>query len=137
MRGQGGGSGGGQGGGRGMDMSDPAARQRMMEMMQRRREEQEAAARDPWGTAGGRREQAVVFVMSADGVLTQRNIVTGVRDWEFTEVLEGLVAGDEVVMLPSTSLLRSQDDLRARFAGRSMIPGMGGGRGGGMRGGPH
>ena len=129
MRGQSGGS----GGGRGMDMSDPAARQRMMEVMQRRREEQEAAARDPWGTAGGRREQAVVFIMSADGVLTQRSVVTGVRDWEFTEVLEGLVAGDEVVMLPSTSLLRSQDDLRARFAGRSMIPGMGGGgrRGGG------
>ncbi len=137
MRGQGGGSGGGQGGGRGMDMSDPAARQRMMEMMQRRREEQEAAARDPWGTVAGRREQAVVFVMSDDGILSQRQVVTGVRDWEFTEVLEGLVAGDEVVMLPSTSLLRSQDDLRARFAGRSMIPGMGGGRGGGMRGGPH
>jgi HlyD family secretion protein len=132
------GSGGGSGGGRGMDMSDPAARQRMMEMMQRRREEQEAAARDPWGTAGGRREPAVVFVMSADGVLTQRDIMTGVRDWEYTEVLEGLVAGDEVVMLPSTSLLTSQDDLRARFAGRSMIPGMGGG-GGRSRGGgaPH
>ena len=136
MQGQGGGSGGGPGGGRGTDMSDPAARQRMMEMMQRRREEQEAAARDPWGTAGGRREQAVVFVMGADGLLAQRNIVTGVRDWEFTEVLEGLVAGDEAVMLPSTSLLSSQDDLRARFAGRSMIPGMGGGggRGGGR---PH
>ena len=130
------GQGGGSGGGRGMDTSDPAARQRMMEMMQRRRAEQEAAARDPWGTAGGRREDAVVFVMSAEGVLSPRDVVTGVRDWEFTEILEGLVAGDEVVMLPSTSLLSSQEDLRARFAGRSMIPGMGGGGGGRMRGGP-
>ena len=103
------------------------ARRRMMEMMERRRAEQEAAARDPWGTAGGRREEAVVFVMNADGVLSQRHVVTGVRDWEFTEVLEGLAPGEEAVMLPSTSLLRSQDDLRARFAGRSMIPGMGGG----------
>jgi HlyD family secretion protein len=121
-------SSGGTGNGSRMDMSDPEARQRMREMMERRRAEQEAAARDPWGTAGGRREDAVVFVMAASGALQQRQIVTGVRDWEFTEVLEGLAPGDEVVMLPSTSLLRSQDDLRARFAGRSLM-GMGGGRG--------
>jgi HlyD family secretion protein len=122
------GQGGPPAGGRGMDMSDPAVRQRMMEMMERRRAEQEAAARDPWGTAGDRREDAVVFVTSADGVLSQRQIVTGVRDWEFTEVIEGLEPGDLVVMLPSTSLLRSQDDLRARFAGRSMMGIGGGGR---------
>jgi HlyD family secretion protein len=122
MRGQA----GGPGGSRGIDMSDPEARQRMREMMERRRAEQEAAARDPWGTAGGRREDAVVFVMSAEGALSQRPIVTGVRDWEFTEVIAGLEPGDQVVMLPSTSLLRSQDDLRARFSGRSMM-GMGGG----------
>jgi HlyD family secretion protein len=122
MRGQGGGSRSGD-----VDWSDPEVRRRMRQMMEQRRAEQEAAARDPWGTAGGRREQAVVFVTRADGVLVHRDVVTGVRDWEFTEIIEGLEPGDEVVMLPSTSLLRSQEELRARFSGM-MSGGMGRGR---------
>lgn len=133
QRGQGRGEGGRFGG---MDMSDPAVRRMMEEMRSRRQAERDAAARDPWGVEGARREPAVVFVMDADGVITPRQILSGVRDWEFTEVIEGLEAGVEVVLLPSTSLLRAQEDLRNRFSGRSMIPGMGGRGGGPGRGGP-
>jgi len=116
-----------------MDMSDPEARARMDQMMRQRREQMEEEAQDPWGVESVRRQAAVVFVLGEDGLMSLRQIVTGVRDWERTEVIEGLQPGEEVVILPSTSLLRSQEELRQRFSGRSMIPGMGGGGG---RGGP-
>jgi HlyD family secretion protein len=54
-----------------------------------------------------------------------RTVVVGVRDWEHTEIVSGLEEGDRVVMLPSTSLLQSQEELRERFARRSGIPGLG------------
>ena len=87
---------------------------------------------DPWGSEGGRREEAVVFLLDDNGQIVPRQIIAGIRDWEFTEVLSGLQPGDQLVLLPSTSLLRSQQALRDRFANRnSMIPGGGSsGRGG-------
>jgi HlyD family secretion protein len=78
------------------------------------------ASVDPWGTSG-RREPAVVFVLEADGSITAREILTGVRDWETTEVLSGLEGGEQLVLLPSTSLLRSQQSMRERFAQRSSV----------------
>jgi hypothetical protein len=53
-----------------------------------------------------------------------RAVRVGVSDWERSEIVSGLNPGDRVVLLPSTSLLQSQDELRARFARRSMIPGL-------------
>ena len=42
-------------------------------------------------------EGAKVLVAGADGTLQQRALKTGLANWEFTEVLEGLSAGDRVV----------------------------------------
>ena len=81
---------------------------------------QPQASVDPWGTSG-RREPAVVFVLEADGRITAREILTGVRDWEMTEVLSGLEGGEQLVLLPSTSLLRAQQSMRERFAQRSSV----------------
>jgi len=68
----------------------------------------------------------VAFVLGADGSMTPRTVVTGVRDWEVSEVLSGLEEGEELVLLPSTSLLRSQQSMRERYARRSaMVPGGG------------
>jgi len=76
------------------------------------------------GADGVRREPGVVFVLGADGLITPREIITGVRDWEIAEVIEGVKQGEELVLLPSTSLLRSQQSMRERFARRNaMIPG--------------
>jgi len=44
-----------------------------------------------------------VLVAGSDGRLTTRTVKTGLANWEFTEVIEGLAAGDKVV----TSLERS------------------------------
>jgi len=38
-----------------------------------------------------------VFVL-ADGILEERNVETGIRSWEYAEVLSGLQAGDRVVL---------------------------------------
>ena len=38
-----------------------------------------------------------VLVAGTDGTLQERKIKTGLANWEFTEVLEGLAAGDKVV----------------------------------------
>lgn len=48
-------------------------------------------------------EGARVLVAGADGVLHERSVKTGLANWEYTEVLEGLAAGERVV----TSLERA------------------------------
>ena len=63
----------------------------------------------------------MVFVLDADGQFHAREIVTGVRDWETSEVLGGLEEGEELVLLPSTSLLRAQQSMRDRFARRNTV----------------
>ena len=132
---QGRGAGRGQGGGADMrarlENASPAERQRLIAEM-RAAFEARSENPDPFGLQG-RREDAAVFVWTAEGALTTKAIVVGARDWEFTEVLEGLAEGDEVVLLPSTSLLESQDRMRNWARGRSVIPGMGGGMGRGRR----
>ncbi|MGB5517322.1 MAG: efflux RND transporter periplasmic adaptor subunit, partial [Gammaproteobacteria bacterium] len=39
-----------------------------------------------------------VLVFSADGRLEQRKIATGLNNWEWTQVVDGLAEGDEVVV---------------------------------------
>jgi HlyD family secretion protein len=38
-----------------------------------------------------------VLIAGADGTLQERTVKTGLANWEFTEVIEGLAAGDRVV----------------------------------------
>lgn len=52
-----------------------------------------------------------VLVAGADGTLEERKIRTGLSNWEYTEVLEGLAAGDRVV----TSLEREGVKAGAHF----------------------
>ena len=79
------------------------------------------SAGDISGDNDSRQEPAVVFVFDIDGRFRAREIVTGVRDWETSEVLAGLEEGEELVLLPSTSLLRSQQDIRDRFARQNTV----------------
>lgn len=53
-----------------------------------------------------------VLVAGADGTLAQRTIKTGLANWEFTEVRDGLAAGERVV----TSLEREGVKPGARFS---------------------
>jgi len=107
---------------------ESASPQERARMMAEFRDAANAPDEDPFGIAG-RREDAVVFVYDELGRIATRSIVVGVRDWESTEILAGLDPGDQVLVLPSNSLLRSQDRLRSWAQGRSGIPGIGGGGG--------
>jgi len=52
-----------------------------------------------------------VLVAGSDGTLQERQVKTGLANWEFTEVLDGLAAGDRVV----TSLEREGVKAGAAF----------------------
>jgi HlyD family secretion protein len=54
-------------------------------------------------------------------------IRTGLTDMDYSEVLEGVTAGDSVLVLPSASLVQSQQEMRERFnrvTGGGAVPGM-------------
>jgi hypothetical protein len=68
----------------------------------------------------------IVFVKRA-GKPTPVRVRTGVTDMDYSEVKSGLVEGDTVLLLPSASLVQSQQDMKDRFArmtGGGGVPGM-------------
>jgi len=68
----------------------------------------------------------IVFVMR-NGEPTPTYVRTGLTDLDYSEVVSGLSEKDSVLMLPSASLVQSQESARARFTqmtGGSAVPGM-------------
>jgi HlyD family secretion protein len=66
----------------------------------------------------------IVFAMR-DGVPTPVPVRTGLTDLDYSEVISGLSDGDTVLVLPSASLLASQQEWQERMAGRAGgIPGV-------------
>jgi RND family efflux transporter MFP subunit len=74
-------------------------------------------------TAGG---QTYVQVLLDDGTTEQRVITTGISDWQYTEVTEGLSEGEQV-LVPEGTTTTSTTEQQDNFPdGGMMIPGMGG-----------
>ena len=75
--------------------------------------------------AGGGRY--IVFV-KRNGTPTPVWIRTGLTDLDYSEVMQGLQTGDSVYVLPSASLVQSQQDMRQRMnqitGGGGAVPGM-------------
>jgi len=74
--------------------------------------------------AGGGRY--IVFV-KRNGTPTPVWIRTGLTDLDYSEVIQGLQPGDSVYVLPSASLVQSQQDIRQRMTqitGGGAVPGM-------------
>jgi len=68
----------------------------------------------------------IVFV-KRDGQPVPVWIRTGLTDMDYSEVLGGVTASDSVLVLPSASLVQSQQDMRERFTratGGGGVPGM-------------
>ena len=101
-----------------MQSLTPEQRQKLFGMFQRMREDQERAQRaDP-----ARPKDAFVFVEDPRGGLTLKPIRIGLSSWEYTEVLAGLEAGQEVIEVPMA--LVSQQEMMDRIRSRSSIPGV-------------
>lgn len=68
----------------------------------------------------------IVFVLR-DGRPTPVRIRTGVTDMDFSEVTTGLTERDTVLLLPSASLVQSNQEMKDRFqrmTGGGGVPGM-------------
>jgi HlyD family secretion protein len=72
------------------------------------------------GTVGG---TYIVFTL-VNGQPVPQQIRTGLSDLDYAEVVRGLEDGDTVLLLPSASLLESQDRFRERIQRNTGIPGV-------------
>ena len=73
------------------------------------------------------RGEAYVQVVLPDGEIEERLIQTGIRDWQYTGVIDGLSEGEQVVVPQATSagtLTTSEQGFQR--PSRGMAPGMGG-----------
>ena len=83
-------------------------------------------ARARRGPPQGSGSRYIVFVKRS-GTPTPVWIRTGLTDMDYSEILEGLTASDSVLVLPSASLVQSQQDSRERvnrITGGGAVPGM-------------
>ena len=86
----------------------------------------------PAGSVGGRSASenaaslggAFWVVVDRSGALTPVSIVTGMTDLDRVEVMQGLADGDVVLVLPSSSLIETQERLQNFMRSRGGIPGI-------------
>jgi len=67
--------------------------------------------------------QTYVQVVSPDGTIEERSITTGISDWQYTEVTDGLSEGEKVVVPQGTATTPATQEQRS--PGGMRIPGMG------------
>ncbi len=96
---------------------------------------QKMRSANPGGQGGRQRAQSmdyqfggeyIVFVSSPTGPHA-RKIRTGLTDLDYSEVVSGLAEGDSVLVLPSASLIASQQEFKDRVnrvTGGGAVPGM-------------
>jgi HlyD family secretion protein len=77
-----------------------------------------------------RGQGAYVQVVSSDGTTEERAIQTGISDWQYTEVTEGLSEGEQVLVPETTGASTATTSDQGMPGGGMMIPGMGGMGGG-------
>ncbi len=68
----------------------------------------------------------IVFTIR-NGTITPRKVRTGITDLDYSEIKSGLQAGDSVLVLPSASLIQSQQEFKNRFnrmTGGGSLPGV-------------
>jgi hypothetical protein len=85
-----------------------------------------SGARSRRGPPQGAGARYIVFV-KRNGQITPAWVRTGLTDMDYSEVLQGLSPSDSVLVLPSASLVQSQQDMRERFnrfTGGGAVPGM-------------
>jgi HlyD family secretion protein len=76
----------------------------------------------PGGPEGGQGavdyRPAIVFVVAPDGTVEPRPVLTGLSDWDFTQIVAGLAVGEEVAQIGAAQLQASQDAFLNRMRER-------------------
>ena len=80
----------------------------------------------PNGAITYNRGAAYVQVVSPEGITEERSIQTGISDWQYTEVTDGLSEGEQVIVLQTAGGNTSTTSQQGSQGGM-MMPGMGGG----------
>lgn len=62
-----------------------------------------------------------------NGKPVARPVITGITDLDYNEVLQGLKAGDQVYLLPSSGLVETQQRFQQQMRNMTGMPGMSGG----------
>ena len=75
----------------------------------------------PNGAITTQGQQNYVQVMLADGSIEERAVTTGISDWQYTEVTEGLSEGEQVVVPEGTAITETTNQ---QGGNRILIPGM-------------
>jgi multidrug efflux pump subunit AcrA (membrane-fusion protein) len=73
-------------------------------------------------TQGG---QTFVQIVSSDGTIEQRTVTTGISNWQYTEITDGLSEGEQVVVPQGTATTSTTTEQEGPPGGM-MMPGMGG-----------
>jgi len=84
------------------------------------------------GAPGGPRSSSVasqfggeyIVFTKRDGKYVPLHVRTGITDMDYSEVVGGLEENDEVLILPSASLVNAQEAFQQRMSGRMGIPGL-------------
>jgi HlyD family secretion protein len=79
----------------------------------------------PNGAITSRGQRSYVQVVSPDGTTEERSIQTGISDWQYTEVTDGLSEGEEILVSGGTATATAATQQQDRRGG-IMIPGLGG-----------
>jgi HlyD family secretion protein len=74
----------------------------------------------PNGAITKRGGQAYVQVVAADGTTAERSITTGLNDWQYTEVTDGLTEGENVVVPQGTTTSTTSTSQQGPGGGFSM-----------------
>lgn len=82
----------------------------------------------PNGAITTQGRQNYVKVLLSDGTIEERAITTGISDWQYTEVTEGLSEGEKVVVPEGTSTSTTTTQQQGPSETRIFVPGMGGPR---------
>jgi len=79
----------------------------------------------PNGAITSRGQRSYVQAVSPDGTTEERSIQTGISDWQYTEVTDGLSEGEEIIVSGGTATATAATEQQDRRGGM-MIPGWGG-----------
>ncbi|MDH3732735.1 MAG: efflux RND transporter periplasmic adaptor subunit [Gemmatimonadota bacterium] len=97
-----------------------AERGRVMQIFQQMRGGQGGEG----GRGSGQPRPAFVFQQGAEGELTIKAVMIGLGNFDYTQIISGLVDGETVVSIPM-SMIQQQDFIN-RIRSRTSLPGIGG-----------